>query len=132
MECIFILLALVLFVIIYNNFFTTIENLENNVSDKEDNKNREKKEKKTSDNTCLSNDPLYLSINNASQINILSKEVNKLQGLKEKVDGIDNRVDLLQKSVTQMTNHIGNAGFSSAGRNMDTIQDPPPKITGLD
>ena len=123
MNCILILLALVLLVILYNNYFTTIENLENNKnSDNNQNANN---------NSCLSKDPLFLSINNASQINILSKEVNKLQGLKKQVDGMDNRLSLLQKSVTQMVNKIGNQGFGTAGRNMDTIKDPPPKISGL-
>lgn len=111
-----ILLGLVLLVIIYNNYFTSIENLENN---------------KNNNNSCLSKDPLFLSINNASQINILSKEVNKLQGLKKQVDGMDNRLSLLQKSVTTMTNKIGNIGFKTVGRNMKNIKDPPPKITGL-
>ncbi len=122
MNCILILLALVLLVILYNNYFTTIENLENNKNI--DNQN-------TNNNSCLSKDPLFLSINNASQINILSKEVNKLQGLKKQVDGMDNRLNLLQKSVTDMVNKIGNQGFGTAGRNMETIKDPPPKISGL-
>jgi hypothetical protein len=117
MNCILILLALVLLVILYNNYFTTIENLENN--------------KNSNNNSCLSKDPLFLSINNASQINILSKEVNKLQGLKKQVDGMDSRLNLLQKSVTDMVNKIGNQGFGTAGRNMKTIKDPPPKISGL-
>ena len=123
MNCILILLALVLLVILYNNYFTTIENLENN-KNSDNNQN-------TNNNSCLSKDPLFLSINNASQINILSKEVSKLQGLKKKVDGMDNRLNILQKSVTNMTNKIGNAGFGNAGRNMQTIKDPPPKISGL-
>ena len=123
MNCILLLLALVLLVILYNNYFTTIENLENN-------KNTDNNEN-TNNNSCLSKDPLFLSINNASQINILSKEVNKLQGLKKQVDGMDNRLNLLQKSVTDMTNKIGNIGFGTAGRNMETIKDPPPKISGL-
>lgn len=122
MNCILILLALVLLVILYNNYFTTIENLENNKNI--DNQN-------TNNNSCLSKDPLFLSINNASQINILSKEVNKLQGLKKQVDGMDSRLNLLQKSVTDMVNKIGNQGFGTAGRNMKTIKDPPPKISGL-
>ena len=122
MNCILILLALVLLVILYNNYFTTIENLENNKNI--DNQN-------TNNNSCLSKDPLFLSINNASQINILSKEVNKLQGLKKQVDGMDSRLNLLQKSVTDMVNKIGNQGFGRAGRNMETIKDPPPKISGL-
>ena len=122
MNCILILLALVLLVILYNNYFTTIENLENNKNI--DNQN-------TNNNSCLSKDPLFLSINNASQINILSKEVNKLQGLKKQVDGLDSRLNLLQKSVTDMVNKIGNQGFGTAGRNMETIKDPPPKISGL-
>ena len=122
MNCILILLALVLLVILYNNYFTTIENLENNKN--VDNQN-------TNNNSCLSKDPLFLSINNASQINILSKEVNKLQGLKKQVDGMDSRLNLLQKSVTDMVNKIGNQGFGTAGRNMETIKDPPPKISGL-
>lgn len=122
MNCILILLALVLLVILYNNYFTTIENLENNKNF--DNQN-------TNNNSCLSKDPLFLSINNASQINILSKEVNKLQGLKKQVDGMDSRLNLLQKSVTDMVNKIGNQGFGTAGRNMKTIKDPPPKISGL-
>jgi uncharacterized protein HemX len=122
MNCILILLALVLLVILYNNYFTTIENLENNKNI--DNQN-------TNNNSCLSKDPLFLSINNASQINILSKEVNKLQGLKKQVDGMDSRLNLLQKSVTDMVNKIGNQGFGTAGRNMETIKDPPPKISGL-
>jgi uncharacterized protein HemX len=122
MNCILILLALVLLVILYNNYFTTIENLENNKNI--DNQNR-------NNNSCLSKDPLFLSINNASQINILSKEVNKLQGLKKQVDGMDSRLNLLQKSVTDMVNKIGNQGFGTAGRNMKTIKDPPPKISGL-
>lgn len=122
MNCILILLALVLLVILYNNYFTTIENLENNKNI--DNQN-------TNNNSCLSKDPLFLSINNASQINILSKEVNKLQGLKKQVDGMDNRLNLLQKSVTDMVNKIGNQGFGTAGRNMETIKEPPPKISGL-
>jgi hypothetical protein len=117
MNCILILLALVLLVILYNNYFTTIEKLENN--------------KNSDNNSCLSKDPLFLSINNASQINILSKEVNKLQGLKKQVDGMDSRLNLLQKSVTDMVNKIGNQGFGTAGRNMKTIKDPPPKISGL-
>lgn len=123
MNCILILLALVLLVILYNNYFTTIENLENN----QNNNNN----KNTNNNSCLSKDPLFLSINNASQINILSKEVNKLQGLKKQVDGLDSRLNLLQKSVTDMVNKIGNQGFGTAGRNMETIKDPPPKISGL-
>lgn len=123
MNCILILLALVLLVILYNNYFTTIENLENN-KNSDNNQN-------TNNNSCLSKDPLFLSINNASQINILSKEVNKLQGLKKQVDGMDNRLNLLQKSVTDMVNKIGNQGFGKAGRNMETIKDPPPKIGGL-
>jgi len=122
MNYILILLALVLLVILYNNYFTTIENLENNKNI--DNQN-------TNNNSCLSKDPLFLSINNASQINILSKEVNKLQGLKKQVDGMDSRLNLLQKSVTDMVNKIGNQGFGTAGRNMKTIKDPPPKISGL-
>jgi len=122
MNCILILLALVLLVILYNNYFTTIENLENNKNI--DNQN-------TNNNSCLSKDPLFLSINNASQINILSKEVNKLQGLKKQVDGMDSRLNLLQKSVTDMVNKIGNQGFGTAGRNMKTIKEPPPKISGL-
>lgn len=122
MNCILILLALVLLVILYNNYFTTIENLENNKN--VDNQN-------TNNNSCLSKDPLFLSINNASQINILSKEVNKLQGLKKQVDGMDSQLNLLQKSVTDMVNKIGNQGFGTAGRNMDTIKDPPPEITGI-
>ena len=117
MNCILILLALVLLVILYNNYFTIIENLENNQN--------------TNNNSCLNKDPLFLSINNASQINILSKEVNKLQGIKKQVDGMDNRLNLLEKSVTDMTNKIGNIGFGAAGRNMDTIKDPPPEITGI-
>lgn len=123
MNCILILLALVLLFILYNNYFTTIENLENN----QNNNNN----KNTNNNSCLSKDPLFLSINNASQINILSKEVNKLQGLKKQVDGMDSRLNLLQKSVTDMVNKIGNQGFGTAGRNMETIKDPPPKISGL-
>ena len=123
MNCILILLALVLLVILYNNYFTTIENLENN-------KNSINNEN-SDNNSCLSKDPLFLSINNASQINILSKEVNKLQGLKKQVDGMDNRLNLLQKSVTDMVNKIGNQGFGTAGRNMETIKEPPPKISGL-
>lgn len=123
MNCILILLALVLLVILYNNYFTTIENLENN-KNSDNNQN-------TNNNSCLSKDPLFLSINNASQINILSKEVNKLQGLKKQVDGMDSRLNLLQKSVTDMVNKIGNQGFGTAGRNMDTIKDPPPEITGI-
>ena len=123
MNCILILLALVLLVILYNNYFTTIEKLENN-KNSDNNQN-------TNNNSCLSKDPLFLSINNASQINILSKEVNKLQGLKKQVDGMDSRLNLLQKSVTDMVNKIGNQGFGTAGRNMDTIKDPPPKISGL-
>ena len=122
MNNILILLALVLLVILYNNYFTTIENLENNKNI--DNQN-------TNNNSCLSKDPLFLSINNASQINILSKEVNKLQGLKKQVDGMDSRLNLLQKSVTDMVNKIGNQGFGTAGRNMKTIKEPPPKISGL-
>ena len=123
MNCILILLALVLLVILYNNYFTTIENLENN-KNSDNNQNSD-------NNSCLSKDPLFLSINNASQINILSKEVNKLQGLKKQVNGMDNRLNLLQKSVTNMVNKIGNQGFGTAGRNMETIKDPPPKISGL-
>ena len=123
MNCILILLALVLLVILYNNYFTSTENLENN-KNSVNNQN-------TNNNSCLSKDPLFLSINNASQINILSKEVNKLQGLKKQVDGMDSRLNLLQKSVTDMVNKIGNQGFGTAGRNMETIKDPPPKITGL-
>ena len=123
MNCILILLALVLLLILYNNYFTNIENLENN---KNSNNN-----KNTNNNSCLSKDPLFLSINNASQINILSKEVNKLQGLKRQVDGMDSQLNLLQKSVTDMVNKIGNQGFGTAGRNMETIKDPPPKISGL-
>lgn len=123
MNCILILLALVLLVILYNNYFTTIENLENN-KNSDNNQN-------TNNNSCLSKDPLFLSINNASQINILSKEVNKLQGIKKEVDGMDSRLNLLQKSVTDMVNKIGNQGFGTAGRNMETIKDPPPKISGL-
>ena len=123
MNCILILLALVLLVILYNNYFTTIENLENN-------KNSINNEN-SDNNSCLSKDPLFLSINNASQINILSKEVNKLQGLKKQVDGMDSQLNLLQKSVTDMVNKIGNQGFGTAGRNMETIKDPPPKISGL-
>jgi len=123
MNCILILLALVLLLILYNNYFTIIENLENN-KNSDNNQNSD-------NNSCLSKDPLFLSINNASQINILSKEVNKLQGLKKQVDGMDNRLNLLQKSVTDMVNKIGNQGFGSAGRNMETIKDPPPKISGL-
>lgn len=123
MNCILILLALVLLVILYNNYFTTIENLENN-KNSDNNQN-------TNNNSCLSKDPLFLSINNASQINILSKEVNKLQGLKKQVGGMDSRLNLLQKSVTDMVNKIGNQGFGTAGRNMKTIKDPPPKISGL-
>jgi len=123
MNCILILLALVLLLILYNNYFTNIENLENN-KNSDTNKN-------TNNNSCLSKDPLFLSINNASQINILSKEVNKLQGLKKQVDGMDSRLNLLQKSVTDMVNKIGNQGFGTAGRNMETIKDPPPKISGL-
>ena len=123
MNCILILLALVLLVILYNNYFTTIEKLENN-KNSDNNKNND-------NNSCLSKDPLFLSINNASQINILSKEVNKLQGLKKQVDGMDSRLNLLQKSVTDMVNKIGNQGFGTAGRNMETIKDPPPKISGL-
>lgn len=123
MNCILILLALVLLVILYNNYFTTIENLENN-KNSYNNQN-------TNNNSCLSKDPLFLSINNASQINILSKEVNKLQGLKKQVDGMDSRLNLLQKSVTDMVNKIGNQGFGTAGRNMETIKEPPPKISGL-
>ena len=123
MNCILILLALVLLVILYNNYFTTIEKLENN-KNSDNNQN-------TNNNSCLSKDPLFLSINNASQINILSKEVNKLQGLKKQVNGMDNRLNLLQKSVTNMVNKIGNQGFGTAGRNMETIKDPPPKISGL-
>jgi uncharacterized protein HemX len=123
MNCILILLALVLLVILYNNYFTTIENLENN-KNSDNNQN-------TNNNSCLSKDPLFLSINNASQINILSKEVNKLQGLKKQVDGMDSRLNLLQKSVTDMVNKIGNQGFGTAGRNMETIKEPPPKISGL-
>ena len=123
MNYILILLALVLLVILYNNYFTTIENLENN-KNSDNNQN-------TNNNSCLSKDPLFLSINNASQINILSKEVNKLQGLKKQVDGMDSRLNLLQKSVTDMVNKIGNQGFGTAGRNMETIKDPPPKISGL-
>lgn len=123
MNCILILLALVLLLILYNNYFTNIENLENN-KNSDSNKN-------TNNNSCLSKDPLFLSINNASQINILSKEVNKLQGLKRQVDGMDSQLNLLQKSVTDMVNKIGNQGFGTAGRNMETIKDPPPKISGL-
>ena len=123
MNCILILLALVLLVILYNNYFTTIENFENN-KNSDNNQN-------TNNNSCLSKDHLFLSINNASQINILSKEVNKLQGLKKQVDGMDSRLNLLQKSVTDMVNKIGNQGFGTAGRNMETIKDPPPKISGL-
>ena len=123
MNCILILLALVLLLILYNNYFTNIENLENN-KNSDSNKN-------TNNNSCLSKDPLFLSINNASQINILSKEVNKLQGLKRQVDGMDSQLNLLQKSVTDMVNKIGNQGFGTAGRNMKTIKDPPPKISGL-
>lgn len=123
MNCILILLALVLLVILYNNYFTTIEKLENN-KNSDNNQN-------TNNNSCLSKDPLFLSINNASQINILSKEVNKLQGLKKQVNGMDSRLNLLQKSVTDMVNKIGNQGFGTAGRNMETIKDPPPKISGL-
>lgn len=123
MNYILILLALVLLLILYNNYFTSIENLENNKnSDNNQNMNN---------NSCLSKDPLFLSINNASQINILSKEVNKLQGLKKQVDGMDSRLNLLQKSVTDMVNKIGNQGFGNAGRNMETIKEPPPKISGL-
>jgi len=123
MNCILILLALELLLILYNNYFTNIENLENN-KNSDSNKN-------TNNNSCLSKDPLFLSINNASQINILSKEVNKLQGLKRQVDGMDSQLNLLQKSVTDMVNKIGNQGFGTAGRNMETIKDPPPKISGL-
>jgi hypothetical protein len=123
MNYILILLGLVLLIILYNNYFTSIENLENNKNG-DNNQN-------TNNNSCLSKDPLFLSINNASQINILSKEVNKLQGLKKQVDGMDNRLNLLQKSVTDMVNKIGNQGFGTAGRNMKTIKDPPPKISGL-
>ena len=125
MSYILILLALVLIVILYTNYFTSIENLDNN-TDITDNKTDSR-----DNNSCLSKDPLFLSINNASQINILSKEVNKLQGLKKQVDGMDSRLNLLQKSVTDMVNKIGNQGFGTAGRNMETIKDPPPKISGL-
>jgi len=159
MQKIFILLALVLIIIMWDNYFTVIENLENNNDNSKD-KSQEDKEKSsqdkdkpqeenekssqdkdkpeeddndlTSSSDCLSKDPLFLSINNASKINILSKEVNNLRGLKDKVDSIDNHVNLLQKSMTQMTNQIGNMGFQSAGRNVDTIKEPPPKITGLE
>ena len=54
--------------------------------------------KNTNNNSCLSKDPLFLSINNASQINILSKEVNKLQGLKKQVDGMDNRLEKIYEA----------------------------------
>jgi hypothetical protein len=129
MNYILILLALVLLFILYNNYFTNIENLENN-TDKENNDDNNNNDN-SNDNSCLSKDPLFLSINNASKINILSKEVNKLQGLKKEVNGMKNRLSMLEKSVTEMTNNIGNAGFASAGRDMKTIKDPPPKISGL-
>jgi hypothetical protein len=116
MKTILSLSVLILLVVLFNNLFTNIENLENN------NKNN---------SACLSKDPLYLSINNASQINILSKEVNKLQGLKKKVDSMDDRINVLQKGVTNLTTQIGNKGFSNAGRNMKTVQNPPPNVNGL-
>ena len=113
MNYILILLALVLLVILYNNYFTNIENLENN------------------NNSNLSNNPLFLAINNASQINILSKEVNQLQGLKKQVEVMQVQVNLLQKTMTTMINKIGNAGFGKVHRDMNNIKDPPPQISGL-
>lgn len=116
MSIIFFLLLLFLIYIIINNFYDCDikENLENK-----------------NDSSCLNKDPLFLALNNAAQINLLQKEVSKLNGINEKVDNIDNKVNILQKGLNDMVQKIGNQGFGSAGRNMKNIKDPPPNIQGL-